>query len=117
MIVSPDLFKNRDSGFDPEGMVNGEPTAIVTSSVPDPDPPAVNLMIFSSIVVPSTAETEYVVLSLGVVTDPPKLIGDPLMLTTEFTKALFGMLVIVFKLPEIVQVSNVLLVTVCVAVK
>ena len=52
----------------------------------------------------------------GVVTDPPREIGTPLIVIAEFTKAVIGMLVKVFVDPDSVQAVRVLFYNVCVAV-
>lgn len=44
----------------------------------------------------------------GVVTDPPREIGTPLIVMVEFTKAVIGMLVKVFADPDSVQAFRVL---------
>ena len=48
----------------------------------------------------------------GVVTLPPRGTLTPLILIPEFVRAVFGKLVIVLRLPVMVQFSNVLFVTV-----
>ena len=53
----------------------------------------------------------------GVITVPPREIVDPLIVIPEFTRELFGRFVTVLRDPESEQVSNVLLVNVCVCVK
>ena len=108
MIASPVLER-----------VTLEPAIRLISSVtPAPAlPPEVRRIIFSVAANQSVAEIEYVVLLSGVVTDPPKATVVPLTVIPELTRALFGILVRVLLLAEIVQLSKVLLVSVCVWVK
>ena len=90
---------------------------MLTSSVPVPDPPAVNLNVLVLALIPSTALMAYVVLSFGVITLPPRAIAEPLIVIVEFDKALFGMLVNVLTDPEIILFSKVLFVSVWVCVR
>ena len=73
---------------------------------------SVKRIIFSEGIAPSCAEILYVVLTSGVVTLPPRGTLTPLILIPEFNNALFGMLEIELRVPDRVQFSNVLFVTV-----
>ena len=59
----------------------------------------------------------YVVLSSGVTTVPPRGIDAPLILIPELIKAVFGKLVMVLRVPEIMEDSIVLFVSVWVCVR
>ena len=117
VTVSPDLSIERATALEPPGTEPGGPTAILISSVPVPDPPAVNLNVLVLELIPSTALMAYIVLSFGVTTLPPRAIEEPLIVRVEFDNALFGILVNVLLDPEIILFSKVLLVNVCVCVK
>ena len=58
VITSPTLLIAKARAFDPPGTAAGGPTAILTSSFPVPDPPAVNLITFVLLLIPSSALTE-----------------------------------------------------------
>jgi len=105
VIVSSVLSKNNDTAFDPVGTDAGEDTAIVTSSVtPAPElPPDVKRILFAVADDPSIAEIEYVVLLSGVVTVPPRGIVIPLIVIPELMRALFGILLKVLLVPEILH--------------
>ena len=87
-----------------------DPATNVMSSSRDAE--SLKRIIFSEAIDPSCAEILYVVLLSGVVTLPPRETLTPLILIPEFVRAVFGKLVIVLRLPVIVQFSNVLFVTV-----
>lgn len=92
-------------------------TNVTSSFTPAPVPPDVKRIDFLDASVPSTADTEYVVLLSGVLTLPPSGIDTPLTVIALLSRALFGMFVRVLVEPEILQVLNVLFVIVWVAVR
>ena len=94
------------------------PAIKVTSwSVEVPDPPDVNLKIFLTAVVPSTLLKVYVVFVSVVVTDPPRAIVVPLIVIEEFSRLSLVIFVIVFAVPEILQLLKILSLIVCTPVK
>ena len=112
VMTSPTLLIARARALDPAGTAAGGPIAILTSSSPVLDPPAVNLIIFVLAFIPSCALITYVVLSFGVTTVPPRAIAAPFTEIVEFERAEFGILVRVLADPEIIHEVKVLLVSV-----
>ena len=76
------------------------------------DAESVRRIIFSEAIAPSCAEILYVVLLSGVVTLPPRGTLTPLILIPEFSNAVFGKLERELRVPDIVQFSKVLFVSV-----
>ena len=108
VMTSPTLLIARARALDPAGTAAGGPTAILTSSSPVLDPPAVNLIIFVLAFIPSCALITYVVLSFGVRTVPPRAIAAPFIEIVEFERAAFGILLRVLADPEITHEVKVL---------